>query len=247
MNAVMNRTSRTHPLRIDYVGSTRLRGRLGMTLAPGKVSPAAPRYTLDDLLNWTAPGPLPAAAFPSSSGWKRSMKLDVQALHAQGVTTLVSLMEDHEYDTYGMQGLGAQLARRGITHLTYPIRDVSVPTPERVEALRDLLWDTRERLDRGENVVAHCLGGLGRTGLFVACLLTDYGYSPTRAVNLTRRTRLGTIQTMEQEAFVYTHAGCHVPRRLLPIPRPTRTARQPLWPEDTHDFSDFPGFDDLHL
>lgn len=63
--------------------------------------------------------------------------------------------------------------------------------------------EDRRALEAGRNVVVHCRGGLGQTGTVAACVLVALGHSAKEAVDTIRETSRGTIQTDEQERFVY--------------------------------------------
>lgn len=174
-------TSDTNPLRVDFVSRewmAPIPGKLGMTIAPGK----------KDLAGWTAPH-------------DRSLQKDLDRLFkVYKPDVLVSLMETFEYEAFKIPTLLKAFKDRGAETLHFPIRDVAVPTNmprfvELVDTLNARLWD-------GKTVVVHCKGGLGRTGLVVAAALVRMNYTSEDAIDITRETRKGTIQTREQERFV---------------------------------------------
>lgn len=68
----------------------------------------------------------------------------------------------------------------------------------------------RRRLARGERVVLHCMGGLGRTGTLAARLLVEFGVPPEDAIGRVREARPGAIENVGQEEYV---------RRCPPGPR----------------------------
>ena len=154
-------------------------GLLGMTLCPGKQV---------------------ASAF--GPPWERDLAVDMRAITDWGATTLVSLMEDHEFHDFGVQSLGDLAEASGLEWHCIPIRDVHAPD-ERFERL----WTysghiLRRRLASGERIVLHCRGGLGRTGTVGARLLIESGVSPEEAIRRIRGTRAGTIENDKQEAYV---------------------------------------------
>jgi len=54
------------------------------------------------------------------------------------------------------------------------------------------------------NVVLHCLGGLGRSGMVAACALVDAGLAPDDAIRLVREHRSPrAVETRTQEEFVH--------------------------------------------
>ena len=50
--------------------------------------------------------------------------------------------------------------------------------PEREERLiRQATAIIRSKMDEGEGIVVHCMGGIGRTGTVLGCVLRDLGFS----------------------------------------------------------------------
>ena len=150
------RTSLTHPLRIDAVPCGG--GLLGMTMCPGK-------QVKSDF------GP----------PWERDLALDMRVISDWGASTLVSLMEEHEFHEFRVQDLGDVAEASGLEWHCIPIRDVHAPD-ERFERL----WTysghiLRRTLASGERIVLHCRGGLGRTGTVGARLLIESGVLARRS------------------------------------------------------------------
>ena len=57
--------------------------------------------------------------------------------------------------------------------------------------------------DEGHNIAIHCSVGIGRTGLFSACLTKKVlGLIGERAISLIRQHIPGAVETPEQEQFV---------------------------------------------
>jgi protein-tyrosine phosphatase len=57
-------------------------------------------------------------------------------------------------------------------------------------------------MTRGETVVVHCRGGLGRSGTIAACVLVARGRAPREAIHLVRNARPGAVEVADQEEFV---------------------------------------------
>jgi ADP-ribosyl-[dinitrogen reductase] hydrolase len=102
----------------------------------------------------------------------------------------------------------------GMTHLLLPIVDTRIP---------DEAWETnwqyvgpqvRMALKRGERVLIHCLGGLGRTGTLAARLLIEFGMEPEEAVCIVRKARPGAIENAIQEDYVRRQECIE-----MPVPR----------------------------
>jgi ADP-ribosyl-[dinitrogen reductase] hydrolase len=66
------------------------------------------------------------------------------------------------------------------TYLRFPIRDNSVPSDS--EHLAKILFAIDRRIREGGAVYLHCWGGVGRTGLVVACWLQEHGRTPDDAL-----------------------------------------------------------------
>ncbi len=97
------RTSQSHPLQIGSVPCSL--GRIGITFCPGKKGPSL-----------------------KGAPWDRDLDLDLKAIGAFGATSLVSLIEDFEFDL--LQVPKAQFAARARELFTWyhlPIVDVSIP------------------------------------------------------------------------------------------------------------------------
>ena len=118
--------------------------------------------------------------------WCRDLALDFEVIQAWGATVIVNLIEDHEMVALNVQDT-VQHVPAGIQYVRLPIPDFGV-----------LLG----RLRRGESILLHCKGGLGRTGMIAARILAELGRSPDDAIKAVRQARAGAIETGEQEAYV---------------------------------------------
>lgn len=185
-----------HPvsmLRVDFLApeSHGLQGRLGLTSAPGKwhagMDSSSDTLVRDDLL------------------WLRDH---------HGTRLLVTLTEELEMRRLGISRLLPTARRLGLRTIWFPIPDVSVPrdVEEAVPPVRRIVSAMR----RGETVVVHCRGGLGRSGTIAACCLVALGRGAEEAIALVRSARPGAVEVRAQEAFVTRFAR----RRILPAPRP---------------------------
>lgn len=171
-------TSLTSPLRVDFVQDLPGPGRLGMTFAPGKKEAAG------------------------DVGWSRDLDADLARLREHFQTdVLVSLIEDHELELLKIPSLVAAARDRGMDVVRFPIRDLSVPDdmPAFVALVRRLLTAHAA----GRTVVAHCRGGLGRTGLVAACCVVALRRcAAVDAIAAVRAARPRTVELPEQERWV---------------------------------------------
>ena len=63
------------------------------------------------------------------------------------------------------------LAAESVRYRRFPIRDVNVPTPKR---LNEVLAAIEDSAAAGRRAVVHCWGGIGRTGTVVGCHLMQH-------------------------------------------------------------------------
>jgi len=175
------KTSLSHPLRVDNLAIEGLHGVIGLTFCPGKNQRGA-----------------------MSGNWDRDLAADLEAIRSSGATALVTLMETDELTAVqvSLTELAEKAASFGLEWHHLPIRDVDVPD----DHFEDL-WTysgvrLRNLLVKGEKVVIHCLGGLGRTGTVAGRLLVEFGATPGDAIKGVRAARAGTIETRKQEEYV---------------------------------------------
>ncbi|WP_407568929.1 dual specificity protein phosphatase family protein [Deinococcus altitudinis] len=172
----------TDPLRVAWMEDPALTplwpGRLGLTIAPGKKGVSVEGNLHD-----------------------RDLSADLTQLSAEGVTRLVNLMEAHEETRWKMYGYDDAAARAGLKVRRFPVVDVNVPTDP--AAFAGMVEEVYAELNAGETVVAHCLGGLGRSGMLVACLLVRSGeFTAEGAIAFVRSKRSPQAVEGRQPQFV---------------------------------------------
>jgi ADP-ribosyl-[dinitrogen reductase] hydrolase len=177
------KTSQTYPLRIDALAVPGVSGSIGLTFCPGKKQCGA-----------------------LSGTWDRDLATDLRAIKAFGATALLTLMEPKELARVKVPVslIAAETDALGLEWHLLPIQDVSIPG----EVFEDQ-WTysgtrLRNLLKCGNNVVIHCLGGLGRTGTAAARLLVEFGETAESAIQKVRQARPGSIETRAQEDYVRT-------------------------------------------
>jgi hypothetical protein len=137
---------------------------------------------------WVVPGSFCAGEYPLD-------RLDL--LRASGIDAFVDLTEEGEY---GVPAYADQLD--GLAYRRFPIRDRGVPEPGQMTAILD---HVDAELADGRVVYVHCLGGIGRTGMTVACHLIRGGSTPEAALQQIVAWRADGVlspETDEQRRFV---------------------------------------------
>lgn len=177
------RTSEDYPIYVDFLPKrvVPLSGLLGMTIAPGKCNQGMRFH------------------------WCRNLSLDLARLrHDYGTNLLVTLLEAEEMVDLQIANLLQAVPTYGMKSRWFPIPDFG--TPASMTGLSQLVEDILATLEGGRTTVVHCRGGLGRTGLVVASCLVALGYSPEEAFAQVRSARPGSVETLEQEAYVHQFA-----------------------------------------
>ena len=177
------RTSYSDPIQINWIEIGTGWGQIGMTLCPGKKQP-------DGI----------------SGLWDRNPEVDLSDIRQWGAKHVVSLLGDNELSDLKVPDLGQRIQSQGMTWHHFPIEDRGVPDQAGTTAWAPLTRDILDALSKGENVLIHCKGGLGRTGSFVAALLAANGVEPYKAIGKIRESRPGSIETSKQEKWVHETA-----------------------------------------
>jgi atypical dual specificity phosphatase len=109
----------------------------------------------------------------------------LDALLAAGIRDFYNLTEEHEplepYESILRERAAhVGILPEAIRYRRFPIRDVSVPTPKRLEEVLTALADSAAA---GRRAAVHCWGGVGRTGTVVGChLVRQHGLSGDEAL-----------------------------------------------------------------
>jgi protein-tyrosine phosphatase len=172
--------SQTSPIRVVKIAPpNQAGGWVAISLAPGK-------KTLGTYVHWD-----------------RDLETDLNRLKELGVTTLVPFLTDDELKRLKIPNLIDSATERGFAVLRFPFHDGGIPEnmAEAVQFVKDVI----ERFHRGERLLMHCNGGLGRAGTMAACVRIAVGLDTSADVAIaTVRELRGwrAIETREQEQFV---------------------------------------------
>jgi ADP-ribosyl-[dinitrogen reductase] hydrolase len=126
---------------------------------------------------WVIPGKLLAGEYPGALDSEEARKKLRRFLDA-GVRHFIDLTEAGELEPYAE--LLTEEAGARASHERIPIRDVSVP--EEPKTMAKIIAAIDRAMAEGGITYVHCWGGVGRTGLAVACWLQERGQTPDEAL-----------------------------------------------------------------
>lgn len=132
---------------------------------------------------------------------------DLQVIRQWGADAILSLVEEEELQHLQVPDLGDAIQRAGLIWYHFPVPDFGVPNPGSMKRWEQMSAQFHRLLARGEELLIHCRGGLGRSGTMAALLLIERGESCTRAMEIVRSARPGAIETSAQESFLEDAAG----------------------------------------
>ncbi|MBL6966672.1 MAG: dual specificity protein phosphatase family protein [Anaerolineales bacterium] len=149
------------------------------------------------------PGKIYRSAMPFSN-YDRLGEVWV-AYQAANVKVVVVLTEKQEYLVRAQRDLPAFYRQAGMEVIAYPIRDYHAP--DNPEAFAAALHAVYANLIAGRNVAVHCMAGIGRTGIFLACLsrIVLQIDGPT-AIQWVREYIPEALENEQQEEFVLNYA-----------------------------------------
>jgi protein-tyrosine phosphatase len=132
----------------------------------------------------TLPVALAIVLCPRGDVW---LKDELREVKKSGVDTLVSLLEPDEAKWLGLGDEANAAKEVGIDFLSYPIRDVHIPSD--VKSFRAFVSEVADRLRKGEKIGMHCRGSIGRAPTTAACTLIQLGWNAKDAIAAIRAAR----------------------------------------------------------
>lgn len=154
---------------------------------------------------WVAgpwPGRLALAARPRGGEW---LPDELASWKRTGIDSVLSLLTPEEQRDLDLLKEAGESQKQGLIFSSFPIPDREVPASE--AKFNVALQSANEALLRGENLLIHCRQGIGRTGLFAACLLIRSGMSPSAAVDSISAARgLPIPETTQQRDWIERYA-----------------------------------------
>ena len=129
---------------------------------------------------------------------------DLETLLAWQPALVLTMTSKLELATKGAGTLPADLAAAGIAWTHLPVPDFGTPKADTTALWPSTSARARAILAEGGRVLAHCMGGCGRSGMAVLRLLTDAGEDPATALPRLRAARPCAVETKAQQRWAST-------------------------------------------
>jgi len=141
---------------------------------------------------------------PGRKDWGHVLEQDLRTLRAEGAQWLMGLISGPELRWAGVPDLPEKCAEVGLRYDLHHVPDQGVPE---LASARAWVAEAVARIRKGEKVVFHCLGGLGRSGMMAACTLAALGLTAEEAIRRVRAERgPRALETEAQQRFVEAFA-----------------------------------------
>jgi protein-tyrosine phosphatase len=116
------------------------------------------------------------------------------------ISVVVMLVSDEEAMAHSAHPLRDIYTKDGLQVIQMDIRDFDIPA---IEELRGIVRLVKGLAAGGRNIVIHCHAGIGRTGLFAACLEREiHGSAGSEAVAWVRKFIPGAVESDSQIRLV---------------------------------------------
>ena len=140
--------------------------------------------------------PMPFSNFDRTDVWSSYQEEDIDLV--------IVLAEKQEYLVYAGMDLPAFYQSRGMEALHLPVPDFGIP--EDIKGWEEALQTVALAAEEGKKIAVHCLAGIGRTGIFMACLAKDIlGKEGEEAIKWVRESVTGAMENKHQEDFVINY------------------------------------------
>ena len=137
-----------------------------------------------DKFSWLIENKLAGSGIPTSID-------EVQWVIKQGVKSIVTIREESLDESW----------IKDVNYLHVLSNDMSVPEFDDLVHAVDFI---HSRITNNEPVLVHCLAGMGRTVVILACYLVKYQkMSASEAIEKVREERPGSIQSYPQEEIIF--------------------------------------------
>lgn len=124
----------------------------------------------------------------------------IPAYKNNDISMIVILSSDEEIERLTGRDLRSIYKLEGFEILYLPILDFGIPE---TDEFRVVVEQVLTRSKSGKGTAIHCHAGLGRTGMFVACLAKlGLDYSSDEAIHWVRKIIPGAVEVPDQEQLV---------------------------------------------
>ncbi|GAA5965405.1 hypothetical protein JCM21900_004785 [Sporobolomyces salmonicolor] len=130
----------------------------------------------------------------------RDVKLDLQRAKDEGVRMVVCCLDDQELAYLGTpyQEYAAACSSLGISILRIPMVEGFAPSsPSSLDVQLECLIQNHTL--RGESVLAHCRGGIGRAGLVASCWMIKMGFVGAAGTGMVGEREESEVDWMKEE------------------------------------------------
>ncbi|MCA9696818.1 MAG: isochorismatase family protein [Myxococcales bacterium] len=149
---------------------------------------------------WAGAGRVGLTLLPGRRDYGRDLGDDLATLRADGIGRVLCMVPRDELERYGVGDLLDAYREAGLTALHLPVVDQKASS---VADMDQALAFIDAGVQAGEAVLVHCVGGLGRSGMAVACYLGKQGLDAAEAIARVRGARgPRAVETAVQEDFV---------------------------------------------
>lgn len=195
---VHNTTLRLTPIKSDTIVDSRI---------TSEKSPYAIIDVAHIIVNPEVKGRLTISICPGKKDdrWNRDLELDLLTIKNNNINVIVCLIEWAEMKLFNITNYPQRAQESGFLFYHLPTKDRRAPLDKEINSMVPMI---AEHLSRGDNVLVHCRGGLGRAGTICATTLLHFGYDGISAINLVRQQRPGAIQTNSQIQCIMNYERC---------------------------------------
>lgn len=133
---------------------------------------------------WVEENRFLAGEYPASYNAESARKR-IESFLECGIRAFIDLTQPHELVNYEpMLKEQAKIYDLEVKYHRFAIRDHNIPSNETMKNILDTIDD---ELENNRPVYVHCWGGVGRTGITVACYLIRHGLSHEQALQKVHR------------------------------------------------------------
>ena len=136
---------------------------------------------------------------PGTKGADLSASVDT--LQAAGASLIISAMHDEELIKNHAQTLPKECQAREMQWRQLPIIDDRAPEQAFEQVWSQYKDHLVELLKQGQSIAVHCKGGSGRTGLIIALLLIELGWSAQQVVESVQKVRPNALKNDYQRNY----------------------------------------------